>query len=325
MLRRLLALIVAMVMIASIWLRSDVPQPSALAGLTVVAIPLEQGCCQTGPLTLLGAWQLSSRHGAFGGYSALLQNGAGRLLAISDRGYFLDFSEPGSGVRPPQFGAINQDSPQNKADRDFEAATRDPATGKLWLAQEGRNVIQRHGRGMAREAFRAVPEMKGWSRNSGPEAMLRLADGRFLVVCECTGPGLLTDLHPGLIFGSDPALPGTAQQFSFAGVAGYRPTDMAQLPDGRILILARRLLWPLPPRFAMKVLVADPAELRAGGTWHAREVADIDAPWPVDNYEGLAIEPMVDGTLIAWMISDENRAATQRVLLLKVRIDPARL
>jgi hypothetical protein len=325
MLRRLLALLIALGLGTATWLRSEVPPPSYAEKLTLLPLPLGPRCCQAGPLHLLGAWQLVSPHQAFGGYSALLQPAPGQLLAISDRGYYLAFPEPGTRWHRPRFGAVIQDAVQLKANRDFESATRDPASGRIWIGQEGRNAIERHRPGFGREAFREVPEMQDWSRNSGAEAMVRLRDGRIIVLCECTGPTFGTDLHPGLLFTSDPALPAKPQRFDFSGVPGYRPTDMAQLPDGRVLILARRLLWPLPPRFAMKVLIVDPAELRPGATWQAREVADIAAPWPVDNYEGLAIERLADGSLIAWIISDENSAAYQRVLLLKVALDEARL
>ncbi len=227
--------------------------------------------------------------------------------------------------QPPRFGAIIANPSLLKSNRDVESATLDPASGRLWIAQEGRNSIERHHLGSGREAFRQIPEMTNWPQNAGPEAMVRLSDGRFLVLCECTTSWFTSGRHPALLFGGDPAEAAAAQGFTFAGANGYRPTDMAQLPDGRVLILARRLLWPIPARFAIKVLIADPAEISSGGVWQAREVADISSPWPVDNYEGIAIERMPDGTLIGWIMSDENEAISQRVLLLKVEIDESKL
>ena len=306
------------------WLRSPIPPPSRHAVINLAPLPLEPGCCTAGPLRLLEAWQMTSQHELFGGYSALLQPRPGRLLALSDRGYFLEFSEPGARPEPVRFGTIVAEG-RLKDFRDVEAATWDPAGAHLWVAMEGRNAISRHRLDMAREAFREVPEMRDWPLNQGPEAMLRLADGRFVVLCECNPGWFQGGRHPGLLFAGDPDLGGKPLAFTFAGVDGYRPTDLAQLPDGRVLILARRLTWPVPARFAIKLLLADPAEIAADGTWQGREVADLGAPWPVDNYEGLAIERQADGKLIAWLISDENSAATQRVLLLKVEIDESKL
>lgn len=323
--RRLLALIVALGLGAGTWLRSDPPPASYAEKLALVPLPQDAACCQAGPLRLIGAWQMLSPHTFFGGYSALLETDPGRLLALSDRGYFLEFSKPGATPQRPRLGPINADAVQLKANRDVEAAAWDPATRRLWIAQEGRNAIARHRRDMVRETFREVPEMKRWSRNAGPEAMLRLADGRFVVLCECLTGWNAGGKHPGLLFAGDPGEAVGARPIRLVGSDGYRPTDMAQLPDGRVLILVRRLLWPLPPRFAIKLLIADPADLRASGVWRAREVADLTAPWPVDNYEGLAIERDAAGRLIAWIISDDNGAVSQRVLLLKVEIDEAGL
>ena len=156
-------------------------------------------------------------------------------------------------------------------------------------------------------------------------AMLRLRDGRFVALCECNPGWFQGGRHPALLIGGDPTQDIAASSFTFVGIDGYRPTDMAQLPDGRVLIIVRRLVWPVPARFAIKILIADPAEIEPGEAWQARELADLADPWPVDNYEGLAIEQQADGKLIAWIISDENGAVTQRVLLLKVVIDESKL
>jgi Esterase-like activity of phytase len=322
---RAFVLLLAAGLLSAIWLRSPGAQPSYDQTLSLTRLSVDPGCCEAGPLRLSGVWQLTSPHYGFGGYSALVRPQPGRLLAFSDRGFTLEFSEPGTVQVPPRFGTIISDASRSKSYRDVEAVTLDPITGQVWIAQESRNAVERHRPGLGREAFRQIPEMESWSRNAGPESMVRLADGRFISLCECTTGWLVSGQHPGLLFAGDPVAGGAVQSFTFAGFTGYRPTDMAQLPDGRVLILARRLLWPLPPRFAIKVLIADPAEITAGGVWQARQMADISAPWPVDNYEGIAIERMPDGKLIGWIISDENDAISQRVLLLKVEIDESKL
>ncbi len=324
--RRPLALALAATLLGLTWLRSDPPAADTRSKLIIQPIGLAGNCCTAGPLRLAGFWQLSSKHPAFGGYSALLAIAPGRFLAFSDRGYSLDFAKPGAPASAPQFRSIYPDSAAAaKASRDVEAAAWDPVTQRLWLAQEGRNAVARYGSDMTLEALRRVPEWQQWPQNSGAEAMLRLADGRFIVLCECRDSWVGEYRHPAYLYPGDPTAPAAGQAFSFAGIDGYRPTDMAQLPDGRVLILMRRLVWPLPPRFAFKVAIADPASLVPGQVWKAEELADIGAPWPVDNYEGIAIERQANGQLVAWIISDENGAVTQRVLLLKVLIDEGRL
>lgn len=323
--RRLFAFALAATLLSLSWLRSDVPQSTDRPELRLAAFNVSAPCCTSGALHLERAWRLASAHGAFGGYSALLRVRPGRLLTFSDRGYFLDFAEPGAASGAARFGSTLPGSGAVKTNRDIEAATWNPATGQLWLAQEGQNAVARYGPGMRLEVRRKVPEWRDWPSNSGVEAFVRLRDGRFIALCECRDGWFGEFRHPATIHSGDPTEARPAEAFTFAGVDGYRPTDMAQLPDGRVLILMRRLVWPVPARFAIKVALADPAEIRPGQVWRATEIADLSAPWPVDNYEGLAIERQLDGTLVAWIISDENGAVSQRVLLLKVRIDEAAL
>jgi hypothetical protein len=106
--------------------------------------------------------------------------------------------------------------------------------------------------------------------------------------------------------------------FTFAGPPGFRPTDAALLPDGRVLVLMRQLVWPMPARFGAKLALLDPDAISAGGQVEATWLAELDDPWPLDNYEGLALEPDADGTITAWLISDGNNAVTQRTLLLRL-------
>ena len=326
MLRRFFALAIAIVLLSPVWLRSPAEPPSREERLTLIALPLLPACCSAGPFTLIGAWQLASPHQDFGGYSALLQVQPGRLLAFSDRGYSLAFSEPGQPQSPIEIAPLLEDSARLKDNRDVEAATRDPDSGLIWIGLEGRDAIARHRPDLRREQFREIAGMRDWPQNQGPEALLRLRDGRFVALCECNPGWFQSGRHPALLFSGDPTIGEAAPQaFTLAGIDGYRPTDMAQLPDGRVLILVRQLVWPVPARFAIKILIADPAEIAPGKVWQARELADLPDPWPVDNYEGLAIERQADGSLVAWLISDENGAATQRVLLLKLRIDESKL
>ena len=307
------------------WPRSPASAPDYQARLILSAIPRPQDCCTAGPLSLAGAWQLTSSNSAFGGYSALVPVNSGELLAFSDRGYFLRFAKPGTASAMPEFGSALPASDRTKTSRDVEAATFDSATGRVWLALERRNAVARFRPGNTGAALRRIPAWRDSPGNFGPETLVRLHDGRFIALCECRSSWLGESRYPGFLYASDPVGGGAGAGFTFAGPDGYRPTDAAELPDGRVLILMRRLVWPVPARFAIKVVMADPAEIAPGKVWRAREIADIAAPWPVDNYEGVAIEREAGGRLVAWVISDDNGAVSQRTLLLKVVIDEARL
>ena len=314
------ACLLLILLVTPLWLRSALPQPSDVQQIRVerLNVPLMQR--RLGPFRLAGAWRLTSRNSSFGGYSALIRPQPGRLFAISDGGYLLDFAAPTDatslgGPQSARMAPALAVAGLRKAGRDVEAASWDPLSQQMWLALEGRNAVVRQGIDMVPRGLRVIPEWAEWSGNTGPEAMTRLRDGRFIALCECYSGWTDQTGHPGFIFASDPTLGVAATRFTFAGAPGYRPTDVAQLPDGRLLVLMRRLRWPAPARFATKLMLADPAAIRSGGVLVATELADLSAPLPVDNFEALAIEPQPGGGLTAWLMSDDNAAVSQRTLL----------
>lgn len=322
--RCLLILLLAIGLAPGTWLRTPSPAPNHVQTLAIAVAPLGAGCCQVGVFHLAGAWQLTSPNDDFGGYSALLRLRPGRFFALSDKGNFLDFPAPGRSGRAV-LGSFLPHALGRKADRDIEAATFDSASRRLWLALERRNAIERYGAGLAKRTQRQPPEMRDWPTNTGPEAMVRLADGRFIVLSEAYAGTSRDALHPALLFARDPTIPQAALHFTFAGAPDYRPTDIAQLPDGRLLVLMRRLLWPFPARFAGKIILADPDDISAGGRWHGTEVADLAAPLPVDNFEAMTIAPLDNGRLALWLMSDNNDAITQHTLLWRLEFSASDL
>jgi hypothetical protein len=230
----------------------------------------------------------------------------------------MHFTPPGRPQRGLRIGYFGQDPNRPKWQLDIESMTRDPASGRVWQGFESDNRIERTDAGFgARDTVR--PEaMRGWPSNAGPEAMVRLADGRFVVIAE--GAGHWRDAEvPGLLFPSDPVAGAEPLAFRFVLPPGYRVVDMAQLPDGRVAILLRRIAWGLPPGFTGQLVLADPATIRAGEPWRIEPLADLVAPLPSDNYEGLAVEPDGAGGTTLWLISDDNDSFLQRTLLLKLR------
>jgi hypothetical protein len=286
------------------------PQPLTIRPL---ALP-ENGRLAPG-LTVAGVWRLDSSSEDFGGYSALLTLPGGELLALSDRGRLLRFSPPDMRPSTPRMRPIGAADDRDKRLFDIESATRDPASGAIWLGYEGRNAIRRFDAGLT--AYREVRpvEMRRWPSNRGPESLLRLRDGRFIVLSEALGAGQ-PPFSEGLLFPGDPIEGAAATVFRFAPPAGFRPTDIAQLPDGRVVILLRRLVLAWPP-VSSRLVVADPRSIRSGEAWRWRALAEISAPLPNENYEGLAIEPRADGAVRLWLISDNNSSVLlQRTLLL---------
>lgn len=314
--RRLFVLLVVAVGLApGTWWRSPPPPDDRRQGLTVTALAVPRA--DLGPLELVGAWLLDSPNRDFGSYSGLAVLAPGELLAASDNGGMMAFSAPGEGRAHARIGDFTGNGGRSKRNLDIEALARDPATGTIWVAFEMTNRIERYDAHFRRTG-RVWPEaMAGWSANAGPEAMARLADGRFVVLAEAS-PGWFDAETPGLLFAGDPVAGAEPRAFRFRPPEGFRPVDMAPLPDGRVVILLRQIAWGLPPGFAGRLVLADPAEIEQGKPWRAKPLAVLAPPLPSDNYEGLAIEPDGRGGAVLWLISDDNGSAFQRTLLLRL-------
>jgi len=315
---RKLALIVVVILglAPGTWLWSPRPPADKRQILTFTALRIPK--VDLGPLEPAGAWVLDSPNRDFGSYSALVTLGDGTLLAASDKGSMMRFSPPGARPVRVRIGYFGHDETRTKRQLDIESMTRDPASERLWLGFEHDSRIERFDRGFRAKAVLRPESMREWPSNLGPEAMVRLADGRFIVVAEGTRRWFGNDV-PGLLFSSDPLSSAEPIPFRFLPPAGYRPVDIAQLPDGRALILLRKVVWGLPSGFAGKLMLADPATIRAGKAWRADPLADLVAPLPSDNFEGLAVAPDGRGGVTLWLISDDNDSIAQRTLLLKLR------
>ncbi len=325
MLRRLLLLPLLLALVATVWLRDSPRRHNPSQIVTLTALPLaEVAGVSFEPFHLTGAWELVSNNSNFGGYSALVVPASGWLRAYSDLGQRLELPQPGAPGQPFQAGLFGPEA-HAKSMRDVEAASRDPLTGETWLTAEGANVLLRLDP-RARITGRFAPrEMRQWPVNSGAEAMLRRRDGSFLVLAEAYARGTWSGHEALRIAPAPDGSPGLAERFIFEGPTGFRPTDMAELPDGRILILTRRLRWPMPPRFGTSLVLADPREIVPGQAWQSTPLISLDGTGLEENYEGLAIESLVGGKLAVWLISDSNGAVTQRTLLLRLELDPADL
>lgn len=312
--RLLLLVVVACGLAPGTWLRSPPPPIDTRQELTLVGLPDVE--VDLGPFELLGAWWLQSPNSHFGSYSGLVALDDGTLQAASDRGRILRFAPPGEPLARPLFGFFGRPE-GNKLLVDIEALTRDPQSGRIWAAYEGSNRIARYDAGLAPAGEVSPAAMASWPANSGPEAMVRLNDGRFIVLGE-GDPAWFGEGTPGLAFAGDPVEGAAAQPFRFVAPDGYSAVDMAQMPDGTVLILLRRVEWGLPPRFVGKLVFADPAGIGEGRAWAWREAASLADPLPMDNYEGLAVDPIEGGGAIVWLISDDNQMRYQRTLLLKL-------
>jgi hypothetical protein len=300
--------------------RTIYPNSSQNIALRPLALdPAHPGPRRVGDLIFLNAWELGSKNEHFGGFSALAALSDGRFIGVSDAGTLIGFGLTRDDRTDRPFIAPLPDSrgPQTTfKDRDSEGIAYDAASGQFWVSYEAKHAIRRFSRSCARSTGIVRPrEMQSWPQNKGAECIIRLADGRFIVISESLDDN---DTHQALLFSGDPVEPGTdIARFIYRPPAGYRVTDGVQLPDGRLLILNR---WVgLPNGFAAKLALVDTRSVEKGAEVTGKVIATLSSPLLIDNMEGIAATRDGPDTII-WLISDNNFSVFQRTLLMKFRL-----
>ncbi len=279
----------------------------------------------TGALQLVGAWQMRSGNPQFGNFSGLAQTGEG-FVTVGDRGGVLWFSRPDwPRDRPGPWRTrlarlINLEWRKYRYPVDAEAVAVEPGTRNLLVAFEDAPIVERFSPDLAQRTRIPLPVFAEWPPNQGPEAMTRLADGRTVVVGEVYARWLDRTRHPGLIFPGEPRPFEIPARFTVNMPAGYRPSELAQMPDGRLLVLGRNFSFA---GFRSVIGLFAPADVRPGATITPRVIARISDPRIRENYEGMTVTREADGSQAIWLISDSNEMVwAQRTLLLKLRLKP---
>lgn len=317
MLRLFLILLLAMFTAGGV--RTVYPNNSQNIALKPLQLdPAHPGPRRVGDLVFLAAWELGSGNEDFGGISGLAALPDGRFVGISDAGTLIGFglTDDDRTNRPFIAPLPQSQGSQSFKDRDSESIVYDPSSRQFWVSFEQRHAIRRYGRSFTRTTGVARPnEMQDWPNNRGAESLIRMADGRFVVIAESLEDDAT---HQALLFSGDPVEPGTAlSQFIYVPPPGYRVTDGAQLPDGRLLILNREI--GLPNGFAAKLALVDPSAIGKNEIVRGKVIATLASPLLVDNMEGVAVSREGDQTII-WLVSDDNFNIWQRTLLIKFRL-----
>lgn len=275
--------------------------------------PTQPNRRRVGELQFLDGWALRSGDPRFGGISAMHVEG-GRVLAVNDTGTVFRFAVPGRGSDAVSIRALPAGPGESaiKINRDVESlAVND---NRAWMGFEQVNAIWCYRLpGLEPIGSAQPPAMQDWPRNEGPEAMVRLRDGRFLVFAEDKKrPDGTT---AALLFDRDPIQPGaTPVEFGYRAPPDYVPTDATELPDGEILILNRK--FRVGGGVSAKLVIAALPAPQPGAVIAGREIAALVSPLTVDNFEALSVT-RERGRTIVWIASDDNFAAWQRTLLLK--------
>jgi len=322
--RRVLTALMLFILLASLPGSQGTSRPfNASQALTTRAVADVRLGLRFGALTLVEAWDLISPHSDFGGLSGMALVGTRNFLMVSDSGYRLRFKLAADGTaRPGGFEKLPPPLPgyTGKFQYDGEALTHDPATGRYWTAMEGMGQIWCFEANDVRRTRTKQPILASWPDNGGAEVLTRLPDGRFIVLSERAGP---SGQPEGVMFSGDPAERSTTS-FRFFHDAGRQgaATDAAVLPDGRLVIIYRKLgLWPI---FTTSIAIADPSKLKSGAMLTSTTIAVVKDRRLAENYEGVAVQQDKDG-LSLWLVSDDNLQDWQHSRLVRFHIDPAAL
>src|SRR5690606_16356034 len=124
-----------------------------------------------------------------------------------------------------------------------------------------------------------VREIKSLPWNGGIEAMTSLPGGTVIAIAEDSK--VSDDLLDGWIISSS-----QIAKFKYRMSDQFRPTDLATLPDGNLVLLERRS--NLLSGLAARIRIIRTEQLLDGGPVEGEEIATLAFPFNVDNMEGIA-------------------------------------
>lgn len=307
------------------------PDPGDSLALEAVPVLLDDtdpARDRVGALRYLGGLWLRSSDPRFGGLSDLRVGPDGsRLFAVSDCGHGLtaslsyDASGRLAGVGEATVVALGGRGAEGPTLGGKDAESLVLGDG-LEVGFEGRARVEAYGKeppfaGPPR-ALPFPPEIGQCGRNGGVEAMADVGGGRRFLVCEKRrGP---SETVPAWV-GSGRSWTRLDYVLAFeGGWAGepFRPTGAAPLPGGDLLVLERRF-----PPIGARLVRLPRASLDGPGLLEPREIARLEAPLAVDNFEGVETRRDASGRTLVYLLSDDNNCAKnagtpalQRTLLL---------
>lgn len=323
----------------SVVARSDARsgEPVAVTAEPLTLAPFSPSRTRFGALRWLGGLRLQSEDPRFGGFSGLVLSGdGGRLVAVSDRGWWLSAGierEDGRprGLRGARMASIlGPDGQRSRSHtrRDAEALSVWDARGidgPLLVAFEQRARIERFD--IPGSGFAARPEPVAMPREiaRGPNNREIEALGRFV---EGPRQDWLLAISEGNF---DPEgnirawiwRDGETEAFAVARHSDYLVTDLAILPGGRQFVTVERSFsLPLPPGMAIRLFDVD--ALAPGALLVGKVLFEGRRPlYSIDNMEAIAVHRSGDGAIVLTLMSDDNYfRAIQSTILIEFALEP---
>lgn len=280
-----------------------------------------------GALEYLAGFELRAESKDWGRLSGATLDRSGEFLwAVSDRGMWLRLrlrhdehwrlaGVDGEAELSPLLdrGGLPLDDP---AERDAEALAMVPEGGYL-VAFQGDDRLWRYAGTSAPIGASAKPV-------TGPRGLRRAEDDKGISALTVLNDGQLMALSEG-DFNRTGDVRGWVQrdgrwsEVGWLPVGDYRPSDMATLPSGNLLLLTRR--YSTYDGYSARLSIIDASEIIPLARLKDREIARLAAPLTVDNFEAIAARQGPDGSAILYLLSDDRGSALQRTLLLQFRVD----
>jgi hypothetical protein len=297
------------------------------AAIEIAATPVTPDAGSTtltaGRLDYLAGFALASDAKTFGGLSGMsLSADGGTLTALADTGVWFqlalqhDAAGRLTGVAGGNSGRLKDEHGKPLATKyvgDAESITR-AADGSYYVTFEGWHRLWRYKTlAAAAKYVRAPKGMTSLPGNEGVEAATRLRDGRLLLLSE----GGFTENHDlqGWL-GDGKRWAG----LTLAPTGAFRPTDLTVLPDGDLLLLERSV--SLFGGVAARLSVIPAETIAPDARLAGEELAVLRSPLPVDNFEAVAARAAPDGSVLIYVLSDDNFNEAERTLLLQFRRRP---
>jgi len=261
--------------------------------------------------TFAGGWHLASADPAFGGLSGLAARGGRALLAVSDRGAFVEIDLADGAPVAARLAPMRLRAAGDKADRDAEGlALRD---GLALVSFEHKHRVlafdlERCGAAAQGATVATFGDaVGGLSRalaaNGGAEGLALTPAGELLLALETGDGGLpLAQL----------AADGSASVRARIPPRGRPVLTGIDTTATTLFAVLRDYLPGIGNHIEVLALPLGHDGPDAGA---ARRVLRLAPRHGTDNFEGIALAPRGGGSFRLWLIADDNFSRRQRTLL----------
>jgi hypothetical protein len=282
---------------------------------------------KVGLLTFRGGLALTSAHPRFGGLSALrLTEGGARITFISDEGSWVtahlvhDAFGRLVGITDAELGPLldlEGKALVEKVESDAESLARLP-DGSMIVGFERHHRLWRYAAPGGRLDGKptVVPPPANLDKapaNGGIESLVARGKSGLFALTEYW---IVDETIRGWTNGPD-----RWQPLGYRFLGAFRPSDMALLPSGDLVVL-ERAYDEARGIVSVRLRRVSRKDVKGGATITSQPLAELGPPLSVDNFEGIDAVRGKKGETLLYVVSDDNfRAGDQRTLLLMFSLD----